>query len=162
MQFNYIKSEEIKWRKSLWNLKSMFKTLAMGLPWWSLVKNPPPTARDSGSVTALGTKSPHALEQLSRQSPCVSTREAHALQQRVQPKTKNISRDFCSSHICPTTGMNINQWHLPRAHMRGWKNSNWKNCKLKDPKHKESDTTERLSTAQHRHKKLLLEKVWVS
>ena len=46
----------------------MFKTLARGLPWWSLVKNPPPSARDSDSVTALGTKIPHALEQLSLQT----------------------------------------------------------------------------------------------
>ena len=46
----------------------MFKTSARGLPWWSPVKNPPPSARDSGSVTALGTKIPHALEQLSPQT----------------------------------------------------------------------------------------------
>lgn len=93
----------------------MFKTLAMELPWWSLVKNPPPTARDSGSVTALGTKSPHALEQPSRQGPCVSTREAHALQQRVQPKPKNISSDFCSSaHL----SYNGNE-HKPMAPTKG-------------------------------------------
>ena len=54
------------------------KTLS-GLPWWSMVKNPPSNAGDAGSVPGRGTKIPHATGQLSL---CVPTTEVTCLNER--------------------------------------------------------------------------------
>ena len=40
--------------------------LPQGLPWCPVVKNPPCSAEEVGSIPARGTKIPHAVEQLSQ------------------------------------------------------------------------------------------------
>ena len=49
------------------NLKCLW-----GLPWWSVVKNPPYNGGDVGSIPGQGTKIPRAAGQL---SPCAATTE---------------------------------------------------------------------------------------
>ena len=43
-----------------------------GLPWWPVVKNPPASTRNTGSIPGLGTKIPDATGQWSM---CTATTE---------------------------------------------------------------------------------------
>ena len=52
--------------------KFHYKTNVKGFPGGSVVKNPPASVGNTGSIPGQGTKTPHAKEQL---SPCATTIE---------------------------------------------------------------------------------------
>lgn len=57
-----------------------------GLPWWSVVKNPPSNAGDLGSIPDWITKIPQATGQL---NPCSTTR-VRALPWKIQNDARKI------------------------------------------------------------------------
>ena len=59
-----------------------------------MVKNPPAYAEDTGSIPGLGTKIPHALEQL---SPCATTPEALRPGARAPGRESPPHREACTA-----------------------------------------------------------------
>ena len=55
-----------------YNRLYIFKMYNLGLPWWTTVENPPCSVGDMDLTPGLGTKIPHAMEQL---SPCTTATE---------------------------------------------------------------------------------------
>ena len=86
------------------DLKFHCKTNIKGFPGGSVVKNPPASEGDMGSIPGQGTKTPHTKEQL---SPCATTiepvlwnlgagtTEAHALEPEPHNKRSHAMRSPC-------------------------------------------------------------------